>query len=84
MTEAVVVLQVKSWAGKQVRGWLVTASISSPYSDWLHSLLTHDSASDSLSVGNRLELETMFKSFDTMIVRSRSTTNNQFVVYPIS
>lgn len=31
--------------------------------------LTHDSPSDSLSVGYRFQLEAMFKTFDTVIVR---------------
>jgi hypothetical protein len=44
-------------------------------------ILTHDSASDSLGIGHSLELIAVFQAFHSVVVRGRSNSNDQFVVY---
>jgi hypothetical protein len=66
----------------QVRGWLGNQISDEDFNaEEIDGRLTHDSSSDSLSVWHRFQLEAMFKTLDTVIVRRGTAGDDQFVIY---
>ena len=64
-----------------IPSWLIMSSWSYVRTKGEERRHTHDSPPDCLCVWDSFELETMFQSFNTMIVRSGSTSDNDLIVY---